>query len=118
LVTGVQTCALPISLSHFQDAGIPYLLALVLAGLVLVPVGALVAIPAIRLSGLFLALATFGFGVLAQYLLFGTKYAFGAKALRTLSRPELFGVSFIGDKAFYYFVLAVVVAGVIAIELV
>src|SRR5256886_5000544 len=106
------------TLSHFQDAGIPYLLALLLAGLVLVPVGALVAIPAIRLSGLFLALATFGFGVLAQYLIFGTKFAFGTKALRTLSRPELFGVSFIGDKAFYYFVLAVVVAGVIAIEVV
>src|SRR4029077_11284171 len=76
----------------------------------------LVAIPAIRLSGLFLALATFGFGMLAQYLLFGTKYAFGAKALRTLTRPELFGVSFTGDKAFYYFVLAVVVAGVVMIE--
>ena len=35
--------------------------ALLLAGLILVPVGAVVAIPAIRLSGLFLALATFGF---------------------------------------------------------
>jgi ABC-type branched-subunit amino acid transport system permease subunit len=90
----------------------------VLAGLVLVPVGALVAIPAIRLSGLFLALATFGFGVLAQYLIFGTKFAFGTKALRTLSRPELLGFSFAGDKAFYYFVLAIVVAGIIAIELV
>jgi ABC-type branched-subunit amino acid transport system permease subunit len=106
------------TLSHFQDAGIPFLLALLLAGLVLVPVGALVAIPAIRLSGLFLALATFGFGVLAQYLLFGTKFAFGTKALRTLTRPELFGISFLGDKAFYYFVLTVVVAGVVAIEVV
>ncbi|HET9772874.1 MAG TPA: ABC transporter permease [Acidimicrobiia bacterium] len=106
------------TLSHFQEAGIPYLLALLLAGLVLVPVGALVAIPAIRLSGLFLALATFGFGVLAQYLIFGTKFAFGTKALRTLTRPELFGISFVGDRAFYYFVLALVVAGVVAIELV
>jgi ABC-type branched-subunit amino acid transport system permease subunit len=35
-----------------------------------------------------------------------------------LSRPELFGISFVGDKTFYYFVLALVVAGVIAIELV
>ena len=34
--------------------------------LVVVPVGALVAIPAIRLSGLFLALATFGFGILVS----------------------------------------------------
>ena len=35
-----------------------------------------------------------------------------------VDRPELFGISFSGDKAFYYFVLAVVVAGVVAIEVV
>ena len=105
-------------MARLLDAGVPYLAALLLAGLVMVPVGAVVAIPAIRLSGLFLALATFGFGVLAQYLIFGTKFAFGTKALRTLTRPELFGISFVGDKAFYYFVLAVVVAGILAIEIV
>jgi ABC-type branched-subunit amino acid transport system permease subunit len=104
------------TLSHFQTAGVPYLLALLLAGLVLVPVGALLAIPAIRLSGLFLALATFGFGILAQDLLFGNKIAFGADALVRIDRPEMFGVSMAGDTSFYYFVLAVTVIGVVAIE--
>ena len=42
----------------------------VAAGLVAVPMGAIVAIPAIRLSGLFLALATLGFGVLVEKLLY------------------------------------------------
>jgi len=84
--------------------------------LILVPVGALLAIPAIRLSGLFLALATFGFGVLAQNLLFGTDFVFGTKAHVTLQRPELFGVSLNNDHAYYYFVLAVVVLGVLAVE--
>ena len=41
-------------------------MALLLAGLVAVPVGAVVAVPAIRLSGVYLALATFGFGILVQ----------------------------------------------------
>ena len=68
------------SLARLLDAGVPYLLALPLAGLILVPVGALVAIPAIRLSGLFLALATFGFGVLAQNLIYPTHAAFGGEA--------------------------------------
>ena len=44
-----------------MHAGLPYPLALFLAGLVIVPLGAIVAIPAIRLSGLFLAILTVGF---------------------------------------------------------
>jgi branched-subunit amino acid ABC-type transport system permease component len=104
------------TLSHFLNAGVPYLVALVLAGLVLVPFGALLAIPAIRLSGLFLALATFGFGILAQDLLFGNKIAFGADALVRINRPEIFGISMGDDTSFYYLVLVVTVLGVAAIE--
>ncbi len=104
------------TLARLLDAGVPYLAALLLAGLILVPVGAVVAIPAIRLSGLFLALATFGFGVLAQNLLYQTKAGFGGKAILSIDRPELFGVSLRGDTAYYVFVLMVVVAGVAAVE--
>ena len=49
--------------------------------------GRCVAIPAIRLSGLFLALATFGFGILAQNLLFPTSIAFGSGAVAHVARP-------------------------------
>ena len=106
------------TLARLLDAGVPYLPALLLAGLIMVPVGALVAIPAIRLSGLFLALATFGFGVLAQSLVYPTKAAFGGKAILTIDRPEIFGVSMDGDRAFYGFVLLLVLAGVAAVEVV
>ncbi len=106
------------TLARLLDAGVPYLFALLLAGIVVVPLGAVVALPAVRLSGLFLALATFGFGVLAQNLLYPTKAAFGGKAVLTISRPEFFGISLRGDKAFYWFVLAVVMAGLVAIEIV
>jgi branched-subunit amino acid ABC-type transport system permease component len=106
------------TLAHLQQAGVPYLLALLLSGLVMVPVGAIVAIPAIRLSGLFLALATFGFGVLAQNLLFSTALAFGSTGVVSIQRPEILGVSLAGDQAFYYFVGAVVLAGVVIIEVI
>jgi ABC-type branched-subunit amino acid transport system permease subunit len=102
------------TLSHLLTAGVPYPVALLLSAAVLVPLGAIVAIPAIRLSGLFLALATFGFGILAQSLLFNSGLAFGRDARVALPRPSWFT----GDTAFYYFALAVVVAGVAAIELV
>jgi ABC-type branched-subunit amino acid transport system permease subunit len=104
------------TLSHLQEAGVPWLVALLLAGLVLVPVAALVAIPAIRLSGLFLALATFGFGILAQFLLFATPFVFGTESVVRISRPDLFGISLAGDKPYYYFVLAVVVLGACVVE--
>ena len=48
--------------------GLPWLVALIAAGLLTIPIGAIVAIPAIRLSGLYLALATFGFGILRRAL--------------------------------------------------
>lgn len=102
------------TLSHLLSAGAPYPLALLLSAAVLVPLGAIVSLPAIRLSGLFLALATFGFGILAQSLLFNSALAFGRDAQVSLARPS----GFTGDVAFYYFALAVVVVGVVAVELV
>jgi branched-subunit amino acid ABC-type transport system permease component len=100
------------TLGHFLTAGIPYLIALVLAALVMVPVGALLALPAIRLSGLFLALATFGFGVLAQFLLFNASFTFGRSSVVMVPRPS--GLT--SDASYHYFVLAAVVVGVLVVE--
>ena len=97
------------TLSHLLGAGVPYPLAVLAASLVIVPIGAVVAIPAIRLSGLFLALATLGFGILAQYLLFPLELAFGADSVVHIPRTGWFA----GDRQFYYVVLAVVALGLI-----
>jgi Branched-chain amino acid ABC-type transport system, permease components len=93
---------------------VPFLPALLLAGLVVVPVGALVALPAIRLSGLFLALATFGFGKLVQDVIYPTNWGFGISALAQVPRPQFLT----GPKAMYYFILAVAAVGVVLIELI
>ena len=100
------------TLAHLLDAGVPFGAALLLAGLAMVPVGAFLAIPAIRLSGLFLALATFGFAVLAQSLLFPASFTFGRAGSVFLRRPSLFT----SDTAFFYFTLLVVIASVVTIE--
>jgi ABC-type branched-subunit amino acid transport system ATPase component/branched-subunit amino acid ABC-type transport system permease component len=103
-----------VAFSQFHvDHGMPWLLALVLAGLVVVPVGAIVAIPSIRLAGLFLALATFGFGILVQRLLYGQSWMFTRFAEgRVMPRPAFADT----PKSFYYVVLGafVVTAVVIA----
>jgi branched-subunit amino acid ABC-type transport system permease component len=89
-----------------SQLNVPWPVALVLAGLVTVPVGAVVAIPAIRLSGLYLALATFGFGILVQRVGYPAEFLFGSSGSREVPRP---GVSWLStDKGYYYVVLAVV----------
>ena len=90
-------------------AGVPWLPALVIAGLAAVPAGALVAIPAIRLSGLYLALATFGFGILMQNVVFNMGFMFGKQGTAVVSRPALGPWDAVDDKILYYFVLAVAV---------
>jgi ABC-type branched-subunit amino acid transport system permease subunit len=86
------------------DSHVPWLFALVLAGLAAVPFGALVAIPAMRLSGLYLALATFGFGLLLEQVLYRTTLLFGGSAGVLADRPGLAS----SDRAYYYLVLAVI----------
>jgi ABC-type branched-subunit amino acid transport system ATPase component/branched-subunit amino acid ABC-type transport system permease component len=87
-------------------AGIPWFAALLFAGLIVVPVGAFLAIPAIRLPGLFLALATFGFGIFVQEMLYSTSWMFTILSSgRAIPRPSI-GSS---DTGYYYVVLVILV---------
>ena len=77
------------TMGHFSHH-LPWLLALVLATLVTVPVGVIVAIPAIRLSGVFLGLATLGFGILLEQMVYQQGFLFGlANVGVATSRPHL-----------------------------
>ncbi|MCW2586175.1 MAG: putative Sulfate-transporting ATPase [Frankiales bacterium] len=89
-------------------SGLPFLLAVVVAGLAAVPFGAVVAIPAIRLSGLYLALATFGYGILLEQVLYPQSWLFNGSVGVHGARPDLLGFSTASDRSYYYVVLAVV----------
>ncbi len=101
------------SMAHFTtDHGFPWLVALLLAGLVAVPVGAIIAIPAIRLSGVFLALATLGFGILLEQMIYTQDFMFGptSEGIKA-ARPSFdVGPFHAGtDTGIYFVILAVVV---------
>jgi ABC-type branched-subunit amino acid transport system permease subunit len=106
------------SFAHLAQAGVPWALALLAAGAVTVPVGAFVAIPAIRLAGLFLALATFGFGILVERFVFPMGVMFGEDGLAQAPRPDFGIVDGSSAKSFYYVALVVVLLGVGLINLV
>jgi ABC-type branched-subunit amino acid transport system ATPase component/branched-subunit amino acid ABC-type transport system permease component len=98
-----------VAFSKLAGAGVPWVPALLLSGVVVVPIGALLAIPAVRLSGLYLALATFGFGLLVQAMFYQSSVGFGIADLGlAMPRPSWLGLS--GDRGFYFLLLALAVA--------
>jgi branched-subunit amino acid ABC-type transport system permease component len=104
--------------SHLTHGlGLPWGPALLLAGVAAVPVGAIIAVPAIRLSGVYLALATFGFGLLVERMVFNTGIMFGNGLSRPVPRPHLWVVSAQSDTAFYYVVLGIAVVSAVAVAL-
>jgi ABC-type branched-subunit amino acid transport system ATPase component/branched-subunit amino acid ABC-type transport system permease component len=117
-------CAIgAVAFGHFLgDWHIPWLLAVLLAALVAVPVGALVAIPAIRLSGVFLAVATLGLAIFVDNVLYPTGWMFGVTSSGVQTpRPNIsiFGLQLSSTNGYYYLVVAFALAAtilVIAIE--
>ena len=86
------------AMGRFGAGGNP--LGLLMAPLLAAPIGALVALPALRLQGLYLALATMAFGVLAEEMLFPRAWLFGS-GTREISRLEVIGISFGSEQAFF-----------------
>lgn len=71
--------------------------ALLLAG----AVGALVAIPSLKLQGLYLALSTMAFAVLADFMVFPNDSVFGNLSALRVGRLDIFGLSFDGERAYF-----------------
>jgi len=80
--------------------------AVLVAGLVTIPVGALLALPAVRLHGLYLALSTFAFATVVAAVVFDQPFAFADQTLST-PRVALFGRSFESGQAFLVMITVV-----------
>ncbi len=81
------------------------------AVLVTAVLGVIIGVPALRLEGPYLAIATLGFGLAIQQILNNWRYV-GASTGMLVDRPVLLGIDFYGDKPYYYLVLAL--AGLVA----
>jgi branched-chain amino acid transport system permease protein len=98
--------------------GWPVLLAVLVAALVVVPVGLLAALPSLRLGDLYLALATLAFAELVQNMYFQLKSVNNFDSGVRVPRPVLGAVDFSGDRAFYYLlVVSFVVVALLVINL-
>jgi ABC-type branched-subunit amino acid transport system permease subunit len=84
---------------------VPWLVAVLVAGLATTVVGLIIAIPAVRLSGLYLALATFGFGILLAQMFYTRAFFFGQSDGIPMPRPDFWRFS--SDRGYYYAELVV-----------
>ncbi len=104
------------TMAHLTGNGVPWVLALLLAGLLTVPIGAIIAIPAIRFSGIYLALVTFGFGIFMQYVVYPTSWMFGEDLAASAERMQVGPVEAqTSEKWHYYVALTVAVLTVAAL---
>ncbi len=84
---------------HWVDGGSSVLGVLAAVGMCAVA-GALLAIPVLRLRGLYMALATLAFAVLMDNVFFTSNAIMGAGGTVSVGRPDIFGIRFSGDWSF------------------
>jgi branched-chain amino acid transport system permease protein len=118
-----------VSLAQFTFAGVgavaysrldqPNLLGLLLATLIAAAVGALVAIPVLRLTGLYLALATLAFAQLMDKLVFQSSIAYEIGNPLSAERLSVLGLKFSGTGEYTVLMtvfLVLIAIGVIAVR--
>lgn len=92
-----------------MKAGAPFLVGVLGGGVVASFAGVLVAMPALRVQGHYLAIATLGFALVVQQTLFEWESLTGGRQGLFVPRPELLGYELSDDRAYVY-VLMVIVA--------
>ena len=95
-------------------SGLPFLIALPIAGVVGAIAAIIVGLPALKLRGLHLAISSLAFAVSASALFLGDGF-FGKHLPSSLQRPVLLGIDLKDQRAFYYTVLVFVALTIAAI---
>jgi branched-chain amino acid transport system permease protein len=84
---------------HWVDGGGSVLGVLLAVGLC-AAVGAVLALPVLRLRGIYLALATLAFAVVMDDVFFTSNSVFGSSGAVQVGRPDIFGLRFVTNKSF------------------
>ena len=100
------------SLTHH---GVPAPIALVAAGLFSAAAGVIVGLPALRVKGIYLAIATLAFGFIVEEVFARWERVTGGNAGIHLSAPDVFGFKLDDDVSFYFACLVVTVLATLVI---
>jgi branched-chain amino acid transport system permease protein len=94
-------------------AGLPFWVAMPLAGLTTAAVGLVFGLPSARLKGLYLAIATLAAQFILEYLFMHLEFVTGGSNGVASPPPQLGSFTFDGDRSKYYLTISMAVLGVI-----
>jgi branched-chain amino acid transport system permease protein len=94
-----------------QTLGLPWVVAIVLAALITAASGVLVGLPALRMTGVYLTIATLAFALIIQEVFTHWEAVTGGLKGRPVDKAVIFGVPFGDSRAFYFLCLAVLIVG-------
>lgn len=91
--------------AFFLQHGMPWVPSVILAVLITTASGLVVGLPALRMTGIYLAIATLAFAVIIQEVFSRWESVTNGFAGMPVDKPTIFGVSFDDERAFYYLCL-------------
>jgi branched-chain amino acid transport system permease protein len=94
-----------------QDLGLPWVVSVALAATVTAAAGVLVGLPALRMSGIYLSIATLAFALIIQEVLTHWDAVTGGLKGKAVGKAVIFGIPFGGSVAFYFLCLAFLALG-------
>ena len=94
-----------------QDLGVPWVLSVALAAMITAGAGVLVGLPALRMTGVYLTIATLAFALIIQEVLSHWEAVTGGLKGKAVAKAVIFGFSFGGGAAFYFLCLAFLAGG-------
>ena len=92
-----------------QDLGLPWLAGVIVATVVTAGAGVIVGVPALRMTGVYLTIATLAFALIIQEVFARWDRVTGGLKGKAVDKPSVFGVSFASDQAFYFLCLAILI---------
>lgn len=92
-------------------AGWPFFLSTAVAGLLAAAVGVVIGLPALRVRGLYLGIATLAFGTIIEEIIARAEPITGGNAGLMVPPIQLFGLRFADGVPFYYLALAFAIGG-------
>ena len=94
-----------------HDLGLPWLVSVALASVVTAAAGVLVGLPALRMTGVYLSIATLAFALIIQEVLTRWERVTGGLKGKPVDKPVVFSVNLGGEVAFYFLCLAFLIGG-------
>lgn len=100
---------------YLTTHGVPFPIALAGAAALSAAVGVVVGLPALRVKGIYLGIATLSFGFIVEEVFARWESVTGGNSGMHLKSPELFGVSLGSGQGFYFLCLLIAVFATLAI---